>query len=167
MAAMDRDTILLNLISYLNKSGYPGITHIQKSFYVFQELHLKEPAFKYTIYQYGPYSFDLQEKVEEFLALGRVDRFVINDKGGIGYNLKKEPPETDYNNLLEKIVVEFGTKPVAELERICTTLYVVKQNPQEQKKAIVEKVKTIKPHFSEESIDEAFTQVNELLSKAS
>ena len=69
MKRLQQAAILVSLIEALEKKdSWCGETNVQKATYFLQELFGVPLGFKFILYKYGPYSFDLSEKLTYLCA---------------------------------------------------------------------------------------------------
>src|ERR1700754_1790738 len=56
--------------------SWAGETHLQKAMYFLQAMLGVPTGFKFTLYKYGPFSFDLRDKLTEMRASGQLSMVV-------------------------------------------------------------------------------------------
>jgi uncharacterized protein YwgA len=134
MERLQKAAILTELAEQLRREGsWCGHTHMQKAIYFLQEVLGLPTGYEFILYKHGPYSFDLSE---ELVGL-RADYLIEFDHKSPGYGpglvptqssatLRANYPITLAKHLpkIEFIARVFGSKGVAELERLATALYV-------------------------------------------
>lgn len=133
MERFERSAVLLRLIESLKRNGsWCGETHIQKSTFFLQEL-LKVPLdFRFILYKYGPYSFDLSDEVTSMRADGFLELELRVPYGPsiAPTSLSKKVMEMSelsvrtYEQHIDYVAQKIGNKSVAELERLATGLFV-------------------------------------------
>ena len=76
MNRLQRAAVVVSLVKALEKNGsWCGDTHVQKGTFILQELLHVPLEFAFSLYKYGPYSFDLNDELAAFRAgvSGRVE----------------------------------------------------------------------------------------------
>lgn len=138
-------------------------TQIHKiSFFVQYETGGDVP-FDFVLHRYGPYSFDLDEAIQDMVSSGSIA--VEYDPAGYGaeYSLpegnrdqeEEELPEA-MDHALGRWVNDLGQLGVKELELKATALYVAQEKESEHRDQQVAMVRQIKPHFSEQQVAHTF-----------
>lgn len=160
MDRLQRAAILTQLMDHLRaRESWCGETHVQKAVYFLQEVLDVPTGFEYILYKHGPYSFDL---TADLTAL-RADFLMDFNHRSPGYGPALVPTKTSeelrsrYRRTLarharpiEFIANAFGTKGVAELEKLATALFVTREmgeNADLSKRA--RRIHELKPHVSE------------------
>jgi uncharacterized protein YwgA len=138
MDRLQRAVILTELMDRLRANeSWCGETHVQKAVYFLQEVLGVQIGFEYILYKHGPYSFDL---TADLTAL-RADFLMEFNHRSPGYGPGLVPTPTSQSlragypktlaaisGQIEFIAKTFGTKGVADLERLATALYVTKKD---------------------------------------
>lgn len=163
---MDRYTFLLSIIGKLEEIGsWAGNTHIQKTSEMTQSV-TGVNMYKYVMHYYGPYSFDLKDDLDLLVSRGFVERtpdeagyhYSLTSKGS-GFLRQSEEGKSDEDirvfEAIEKICNLFGKSTTVVLELISTVDYYLNTFGTEEEDKVVETVRRIKPHFSEEVIRKA------------
>jgi uncharacterized protein YwgA len=156
---MNNELSLLNsmLLAMKKENSWRGETHIQKNIYILKALFDEVISFNFILYKHGPYSFELKDALQEFLAVGKLS---IKKKGAFGPSYEVvDTARINEKSFLKKIdfVAKLtGNKNVSELEKLSTALYIIKsyKDMPDYKKA--EKFNEFKPHISKE---EAFKEI--------
>jgi len=158
---INKYALLLQVIKELNSVGsWSGNTHIQKTVNLVQSL-LGQEIYEFTIYRYGPYSFELRDDLERLVNVELVKR-TFNDHG-YHYKITKRGLEYLQNakfsrkttNVIKEIASLFGKAPTHVLELFSTIDYTLTKLNTDNDEFIVEYVKKLKPHFSEKVIRKA------------
>ena len=166
---------LLRIVDALKRHGsWSGETHIQKSAYFLKEgLGLKLP-YSFILYNYGPFSFDLEEQLGELRGVALIEicprepygpSLVVSNTGRHLLTTAK-PPSTRFNDQVEFVAEQVGQRNVAELERICTALYVKRNYPNESEEERALRINRLKPHVSEKLARDALAEVTTILAAA-
>lgn len=172
MSTKERLALLHQLIKALAQNGsWCGETHIQKAAYFVQNL-AKLSAYKFVLYKFGPFSFDLRDDLELMRSYGMIDR--LTDVPGYGPRLQlRDLPKTDedaqkltapHQEVIRQVAALLGGAGVAELERLATALYFTRQEPVEDHRDRVQRIRSVKPHILEPDALEAVEQVEALFS---
>ncbi|MBO8161466.1 MAG: hypothetical protein H0Z24_07495 [Thermosipho sp. (in: Bacteria)] len=150
------------LIFYLVKKlkeKYPekqiGKTLIQKMMYLFGESSKKD--FEYTMYHYGPYSFEISEYINLSENLNLIKVNWVPNKG---YYIE---PESNFEingkltseklKKIEELIEKFGHFSANELAIITTALYVKKNFGIEKNEEIIRTVLSLKPNNEKDWIE--------------
>jgi len=165
-AFFERSSLLLALNRQLIKAGsWAGETHMQKTVYGAQSLLAVPFGLDFVIYRHGPYSFELADDLaamrgEEFLRLvprvqGYGATLLPGDRNELLWKSYAQVA-APYEDKLRFIAQELGPKTVAELERICTLIYI-----KGKWKATdpVQKLVELKPHVTPELAINAAAQL--------
>ena len=175
MERFKRQAILLKLLTSMKEHGsWCGETHLQKCAYFLEE-GLRVPLeLQFVLYKHGPFSFDLREVLGEMRSnfLINVDThppfgpsLVVSE---YGQNLVSRFPRATrrYTDQIEFVADHLARKPVVELERLATALYVRTKYPQLAPDAQAEEIHSLKPHIPIDRSQVAVRDVEALLSQA-
>jgi uncharacterized protein YwgA len=176
---MDRENrikLLLHLINKLNKGKQKfrsGETSIQKLIYFTMKMKDVPFEYKYTLYNYGPYSFELGEDLRDMenshIILKEPDpsdfgfRFLPNLEMKYVQDVIKE--YTEYDGKMERVIDEFKMKPAKYLALISTFMYVDDTQKPKDDQEQIELVSKIKPMFSKWELEGALNEYKEMLSE--
>ncbi len=147
-----------------------GKTVLQKLVYILQAVYRVPCGYDYILYNYGPYSEELADDLSFFASM---DGVRVEWGQGPGYKIKKAVKAahfrergkgflTQYASQIEDVIKEFGDMNAKELELRSTIIYVSKEEPLE-KKDLLNRVKEIKPHFTDSEIDKAYQELKRWL----
>ena len=158
-----------------DRDGWCGETHIQKTAYFLQALVGVPLSYEFIIYKHGPYSFDLHD---DLMAM-KANRFLKTEArrpygpsygiGDLSKVVTDRYPKTlrEFNQHIEFVADELGSKGVKELERLGTALFVTNQNANglgvNERARLVSKRK---PHINIDQARMAVRTVDELRKKA-
>jgi len=155
--------------------SWAGETHLQKAVYFLQTMLGVPTGFKFTLYKYGPFSFDLRDKLTEMRASGQLEMLVQPapygpqlDTGPGADQLRNRFPKTlrTYDRQLEYIATRLGGLGVGALERLATALLVTDEAPDATVEERAEQLNAYKPHVSLDAAGRAVEQVDEMLEEA-
>ena len=155
----------------LNRYGsWTGRIHIHKHLFVTDVLDLAEPPFEFVLYDYGPYSFDLDEDIVELEMFGLLDRSYPKPNYGPRY----EPTvqglavartlEPEKREVIEKVAQTLGKRKSQQLELLATSLWVQREECVTGKEQIAARVKIIKPKYNEQEIQQGLNDAIQLSS---
>jgi uncharacterized protein YwgA len=166
-----RQALLLALIDQLHQhDSWCGETHIQKSAYFLQELLGVPLDFNFIFYNYGPFSFDLNDAITAL----RCDRLLtVKPRDPYGASLLPSEEASDYLDRFPKtrkkheaairfVAKKLGDKKVADLERLATALFVQLESADKTAEKQAAEVHRRKPHVSMEQARAALAWVNEM-----
>ena len=142
-------------------------TKLQKLGYFLQEAYGVSTKFPFRMHHYGPYSEALETDVARLRLTGYVK--VESDLQGYGFHITKidSPPQQwekligPYNDVVEKAIGEFGSRPTHELELAATIHFVRNLFPDIPSEQVLAKVKALKPRFEEAYIARVYDELQE------
>jgi hypothetical protein len=174
MDRLQRAAIICRLTEKLREGGsWCGETHIQKAAFLLGDGRHVPLGWRFVLYKYGPFSFDLREELGEL----RAEDFLRLEPPPSGYG---PPLEVDqrgrkvmeqFNDTIDQHegavadVVEFvGTRGVSGLERLATAVYLVLHKETREDEDLARELCDIKAHVSEAGAREAVAPGREFLS---
>ena len=156
---------IFEIVNLFTKSDLPspGKTHIQKICY-FLKFQGEDLGYRFKIYHYGPYSFDLANDLEELAALELIEikdretawgNSIEITREGRKYNKKDISLES--KNRIADIVEKLGEKTAKDLGIFATLHFVQKALMRREKEKpgkdkVVEETHDMKPMFEENYI---------------
>jgi uncharacterized protein YwgA len=160
---------VLAAVDALNRHGsWTGRVHVHKHLFITQVLGLAVPPFEFVLYDYGPYSFDLDEKIIELELLGRLSRSYPEP----GYGPRYEPTlqgleaarslQDNQRQALERVAEQLGRRKSQELERIATCLWVERKDGISDESEVIKRVKAVKPKYAEDTIRQSLSEARAL-----
>ena len=178
MNNLEQSRLILAMIRALRKhESWCGETHLQKAIYFLQNLFNIDTGFNYILYIYGPFSFDLKEKLANMIIEGEISVEKVAEPYygptlSVGTKADKYANifEISDNNLIKRIKYianKLGKSDVHELENLSTALYFRKKNPTYNKKQIAELINEVKPHIDLPDAEKAAEKVLEIEQGAS
>jgi len=175
MERFKRQALLLAMLdSMMAKGSWCGETHVQKCAYFLEE-GLEVPlGLNFILYKHGPFSFDLRETLGEMRGNFLIDlesrspygsSLVVSDSGRA---LKERFPRTIDEHVaeIEFVADRLSVRGVAELERLGTALYVMRQGPHAELSEQVCEITRLKPHIDDEAATAALQEVRSLITQA-
>ena len=161
--------LLASVVQMLSEAGsWTGRMHIQKFLYFAQKLLDLKSDYEFVLYQRGPYSFELDADIRSLRSIGALD-ITPKPPYGPSYGVtalgevldKPSPVEEQMVAKLHALASELGPKPARDLELLATTLYVLRERRQSNK-AVVRRVRSLKPQFSEDDAENAIQEVRQI-----
>ncbi|MDI6795715.1 MAG: hypothetical protein QMD09_02165 [Desulfatibacillaceae bacterium] len=177
MERLLKDALVTRLMRELRQRGsWCGETHIQKANYFLQELFEVPLDFRYTLYWYGPFSFDLRDELTAMRADGLIQIEPVDPRFGPRLKPTDKAEKVQelfprsmakYGPLLEFVANKVDTKNVAELERFATGLFVTRKLGQEASvESRKDKLMRVKPHVKDKSAIGAIQDVDSIIREA-
>jgi uncharacterized protein YwgA len=121
-------------------------------------LDLAQPPFEFELYDYGPYSFELDEKIVDLELFGYLTRSYPK----AGYGPRYEPTLQGLQvarslrpsefKVVERVAEQLGDRKSQDLELIATCLWFERKEGVKNPAAVVARVKQAKPKYSEVAI---------------
>jgi uncharacterized protein YwgA len=149
----------------------PNRTQLHKAAYLLEGIAKVQHGFPFALYLHGPYSYELDAALSELSAIGwlRAD----HDASGFGarYSLTERAREQlpryearwrRYGPVMGAIGKEVLPRGVADLELLATAWYVIQELPEAPSDARVQRLRALKPHFSEERVRQGLDDVSKL-----
>lgn len=172
-----QQAIIVDMIKCLRgNDDWAGETHVQKCMYFLQEGLNIPLGFDFIMYKHGPFSFELRSRLSSMRAerLLRTeerppygDSLEVGERGNsIAERLEKVI--TTYHPQVKYIAEQVAPKGagVAELERLGTALFVIKEHPGEDESVLAERITELKPHVSFGASMQAIVRTREILERA-
>jgi uncharacterized protein YwgA len=175
MKPMARTAVVTRLRDELDARGsWAGETHLQKALYFLQEGAGVPLDFDFTLYKFGPFSFDVREELASYRAKGYMGIVAQPPYGPrlttteSGHSLQSRFPKTlqRFDPQVQAVASLLGDKGVGDLERLGTALLFQRELPQRDDEEIAELVCQVKPHVKYSRAVESSRQVREWLTKS-
>jgi uncharacterized protein YwgA len=146
--------VVATLIDRVAATGrFCGETLIQKSVFFLKELFRVPVADAFRLYYYGPFSFELRDRLQGMQADDFVKvkphqygaTFVTSERYVL---LQRQFPKTidKYAPEIEFVVEELATRGVGQLEPLATALFLTRKNPGASVDDRARELNTVKPH---------------------
>ena len=171
MDQVERAAIICRLVQSMREAdSWAGQTHIQKTVLFLQEMLGVPLGYKFILYKYGPFSFDLREELALMRATLMLD-IEPNMNYGTSFTLDRRGDlavrrSTGYEDPIEFIAQQVSAFDVQTLERLSTTFFVRNRQPALNDTQVVARVTELKPHISQADARDAVRQIDELTSAA-
>lgn len=177
MSKLRRHALLANLIEEMRGAkSWTGRTHIQKTLYVFQSFFDAEPDLRvpYLLYRHGPYSFGLDEDLAEMEFYGAIrreehppygPRYELTGEAGV-LRARYGAGLDDWLPALRFVAGRVATRPVRELEALCTLMHVATDSEESGRcphvEAQIARVRELKPHLTDAELHLAAAEYSAL-----
>jgi uncharacterized protein YwgA len=166
----DRGAWVLAATTALNHFGsWTGRVHIHKHLFITKVVERADPPFEFVLYDYGPYSFDLDQAVTELELLG----FMEHSYPKPGYGPRYAPTLQGYeaaaslqeNELraVKDVARQLGTRTSQELELIATCLWMERKKGVSGDEEVVRQVRQAKPKYDESTIRQRLQDAHSLV----
>lgn len=149
------------------KQLFCGDTLLQKSAYFLKEMFGAPISAPFRIYYYGPFSFDLRDRLAAMEAFDVVrtepHEWGATYKVGNRYEMLKRQfarPIDRNDAAIDWVVRELGPLTVKQLEPLATALFLRRENPESSDEHLAERLHSIKPHVSVEEAQAAIQKVD-------
>lgn len=165
MKDLERFVTILSLLE--NAQRNVGKTFIQKGIYILQEGLKEDLDYKYKLHFYGPFSQELANDIDALHDMGLIN--VDYDVNRNGYQIEITDRGRDFLRKfgnhgvkvekIKKVLLLIGKEQVRGMELIGTVLYFAKLTCDDSE--IKKLVNMVKPHFSDNEIEEALKRLKE------
>ena len=160
---------VLAAVDALNRNqSWTGRVHIHKHLFVTQVLGLAEPPFEFVLYDYGPYSFELDDKIIELEMFGFLNRSYPQPGYGPRYEATAQglacaaELSGGERAAIGNVAAQLGNRKSQELELIATCLWVERIENTIGDDHIVSRVRAVKPRFAEDEARHGLHQARDL-----
>ena len=150
-----------------------GETLLQKAAFVMKELFGVPLSDEFRIHYYGPFSFQLRNRLslleaEDFLRVFPRDLGVTYDTGERFSQLREQFPQTiaKYQPAIDFAASQLGSLGVKELEPLTTALFVTRELPNADSSARASRLMQIKPHVKSAEAHAAIAKMDTWISMA-
>jgi hypothetical protein len=166
--------IIGSLIDELNRRrSFCGETHVQKGAYFLKELTGVAIDSAFSLYLYGPYSFDVhtllnQLRAEDVLKMEPQEMGATWKPGERFALLARQYPKTieAYRRHVAFVADRIASLRVVDLERFATALLVVREASARSSGERVQRLLELKPHIAASDARSAFATISDWLSEA-
>jgi len=160
---------VLAAVQALNHHGsWTGRIHIHKHLFITQVLELAQPPFDFVLYDYGPYSFGLDDEIVDLELFGCLERSYPKP----GYGPRYEPTLRGLEGgrairpvdakALGRVAAGLGDSKSQDLELIATCLWMERRERVARDDEIVQRVRRVKPKYDEPDIREGLRKAHDL-----
>ncbi len=156
-------------VSALNREeSWTGRVHVHKTLFIMETLGLATSPFYFDLYRYGPYSFDLDERISDMECYGYLTKTYPEPGYGPKYSCSqlgemaaKELTATEASSV-NRVATKLGSLKSGDLELIATCLWAEQIEKLKQRKAVIAWVGNVKPKYSREQIEAALERAGRL-----
>ena len=173
MERLERAALLLRLVDRLREKGSScGLTHVQKATYFVQDLMEVPLGFRFVLYKYGPFSFDLRDECSALRADYLLKFDSVHDWGpAMAPTERKEYIDRifhhkvdTYDRAVEFVAETIGGKGSADLERLGTALFVtLNAGSGRSIEDRCRRVTELKPHITTENARAAVGEIDRVI----
>ena len=172
-----RLTIIANIVKKINgPNSILGKKKLQKLIYFLQETKNVPLNYKYEIYHYGPYCFELSGNIDSLEIRGVIN--IVPEQDGFGYNItpgkhmdsfigRTSEISKSFDNGTTDLANRFGKFDGLDIELLATLHFadkvMKKRNPAIADEIIINKVKDLKPKYGKEYITNKFEELKEII----
>ena len=166
-----RKALICRLVKAMGEvESWAGETHIQKTVMFLQELLQVPLGYRFILYKYGPFSFDLRKELASMRAGLMLDvepnmnygpSFSLGIRGTLAVDRSNE-----FQEAIEFINERVSSYDVRTLERLSTAFYVRNREPDLNESQVAARVNELKPHIPVSLAREALEQVGALTQSA-
>lgn len=155
----DKHFYILTAVECLRKAGsWTGKTHVQKALALTSCLPGSSLPFDFVLYKHGPYSFDLDQELEEMMSY---DALQMIPQGQYGPSLKPGQGSgfpTAFHSadvadttlkMIEQTAEFVGASTVIELESLATATWIRTRENVKEDSSVFARLRELKPHLAE------------------
>lgn len=145
--------------------SWTGRIHVHKLLFAVQVFDLAQPPFEFEIYQYGPYSRDIDASFSEMEMFGILEKEYPDPAYGPRYKVYGHPEKelaTAEMNVVERVAQVLRDRNSSDLELIATCWWVELRENKSEAEAIIDRVHEIKPKYTRENIAAALKAAREM-----
>jgi uncharacterized protein YwgA len=146
----------------LNNAGsWSGRIHVHKLLFIAETLRQFKVPFRFRLYEYGPYSFELDEAIANMEVVGLLGRSYPK----AGYGPRYQPTAMGqkfasslgkrYRMGLSRVASVLGKRSSQRLELVATCLWAMHRDRLTAEPRIIDRVKALKPRYSAVQIRQA------------
>jgi len=159
------------MLKLVNDKPALGKTSVMKMMFILQQVFGMKMGYNFNIYTYGPYAAEVTDDLETLIYNDFVGADIYEYNNYMAYRLSitdhgrglLDVLSLDDEQKITKVLSLFGDKKVKELELDTTIIYAkniyIKNCWDEKKEDIVDYVHEIKPHFTFETIQNAYEKL--------
>jgi uncharacterized protein YwgA len=154
LSDLQEAAVIATLIDRVAATGrFCGETLIQKSVFFLKELFHVPLSDRFQLYYYGPFSFDLSDRLlgmqaDDFVKVKPHQygaTFIASERYTL---LQRQFPETieRYQREMQFIVEQLATRGVGQLEPLATALFLTREHPGASVEERAQELNAVKPH---------------------
>ena len=162
---MDNDLRVASIVALAQEAQTKRLGKVQMQKLVYFAQHSGIPLeYKYEIYHYGPYSFELSHQLDSLDSLGVLR--IESDPNGFGFDIStgkfadKFTIPTKYRKKLDQVITQFGSNSAAQLE-VKATIHFVRSviGGKATKAVVIDRVRALKPRFNQEFVKNCYSDL--------
>ena len=161
---MDKDLRTAAIVELVKETRQRlGKVQVQKLIYFAQQSGVPL-EYKYEMYHYGPYSFELARQLDSLDSLGVLT--VQSDPSGFGFDISagkfadKFVLSPKFKKKITDIISQFGLSSPAQLEVKATVHFVHSVMKNKGTKAdVINKVRALKPRFTDKFVKDCYGEL--------
>ena len=160
-----RPGVLHHLVTQM---GTPSRLKLQKMSYLLQEGLGIPTAYRFKMHHQGPNSDELTNVTDWMRTTGHLEIWDDPDKPGYLTIVRRDPetewltPAQEHEKELDHILSALAQRPDEYLDLLASVHFVQKLQPDNTREKTVETVSAMKPRIEPDSIDAAYTDLEEL-----
>lgn len=173
MNQLAQEAVLVALARQLEEKGsWTGETHLQKAAYLLSEIGGVDFDFRFILYKYGPFSFELRDELAAMREDGLLEqrtqdprygpRLVVTERG-TAHQARFSKTLDRYRKSLDFIAEALGSRGVMDLERLATAMWVTRKAPEATVRQRAEALVDVKSHIDLDNAVEAVEEIDRLL----
>jgi len=148
-----------------------GRIHIQKAVYFLQLFASVDLGYGFVIYQYGPYSSEVDSDVMDLLAFGALKMDVVGGYPDYSLGPTAESVESSLSanteaprirSAITVVAGEVAPRKARDLELLATLAYVRHTEAGPRDEDLVDRVQRLKPHFSTQEVKQALVELGDI-----
>lgn len=148
--------IVLKFIEQLEEQrSEVQLTELQKVMFLLQRL-LKKDFVEYSIFNYGPYSLELERVLDDLLVAREVDRF------GSRFSVAGAAPQTRYDDAIKNVIELLKVISPTEVQKACTVMYF--RDSSENELEALTKAQSVSPKSEMDDFKKAYGALSDKLS---
>jgi hypothetical protein len=133
-----------------------GKTHVQKALSLLASVRPGLVPFRYVLYKHGPYSFEVEDEIEQMRSYTAIEVEPAGDGYGVilhpgemaSYVTAKAPLSQEARDVVEEVCEFVGAKNVHELEKLATAGWIRVRERIEEHEAVANRLHALKPHIA-------------------
>jgi len=163
----EKEEWVIEALKTLKQSGqWSGRFRAHKTLFLVEALGLAKPPFEFELYQYGPYSFDLDATFVALEAEGRITSSYPKPGYGAMYKVASESQSQqltgDDRSAIEQASNKLCRLSTNDVELVATCVYAQRRLGASDDDAIVDIVGKIKPKYEKPEIREALIKTRKI-----
>lgn len=149
-------TILAVVEGLLRRGSWTGKTHVQKALSLLSDARLIPPQFDFVLYKHGPYSFDVENEIEQMRSYEAVNIYANPNGYGVtirpgtnAFFVKRQAPlSAGHQAAIEKVCEFVDARSVTVLERLATAAWIRTNQAITETAEVARRLNALKPHVS-------------------